>query len=117
MKLEDIYHFFDKPPPIHLSRELAVCYVLNTLLKEESCGSQLVKKLTDQCPKYRLSDSVLYGALKFLEEHGVIQGDWRKLKGRGRPRKMYRILPEQKAQAEELAALWRTYINQNVPEN
>lgn len=112
MKLEDIYQFFNDPPPIYLNRELAVCYVLDILLQKESYGTELVEQLTENHPQYRLSDTVLYKALKFLEESGVIKGYWRKLKKRGRPRKMYKILPEQQSLAEELADFWRNYIAQ-----
>jgi len=42
----------------------------------------------------------------------MIKGYWRKLQGRGRPRKMYQIVPEHQAQAEELAHLWRNYLEQ-----
>lgn len=109
MKFEDIYQFFDDPPPTYLNRELAVCYVLDALLEEESYGMALINRLSEQFPQYRLSDTVLYGALKFLEESGLIEGYWYKLKGRGRPRKMYEIVPEKQAQAQELANLWRNY--------
>jgi len=109
MKFEDIYQFFDNPPPTYLNRELTVCYVLDALLEEESYGMALINQLSEQFPQYRLSDTVLYGALKFLEESGLIRGYWYKLKGRGRPRKMYKVVPEKKAQAQELANLWRNY--------
>lgn len=111
MKFEDIYQFFNNPPPTYLNRELAVCYILDFLLQRESYGTELIEQLNDNYSQYRLSDTVLYGALKFLEQSGLIAGYWRKLKGRGRPRKMYKILPEYQEQAEELAGLWRTYIN------
>ena len=84
MKFEDIYQFFDDPPPTYLNRELAVCYVLDALLEEESYGMALINRLSEQFPQY-------------------------KLKGRGRPRKMYEIVPEKQAQAQELANLWRNY--------
>ncbi|MFB6277782.1 MAG: PadR family transcriptional regulator [Halothece sp.] len=112
MKFEDIYQFFENPPPTYLNRELAVCYVLDILLQGESYGTELIEQLTENYPKYRLSDTVLYSALKFLEQSGMIKGYWRKLQGRGRPRKMYQIVPEHQRQAEELAHLWRNYIEQ-----
>lgn len=110
MKFEDIYQFFENPPPTYLNRELAVCYVLDILLRGESYGTELIEQLTENYPQYRLSDTVLYSALKFLEQSGMIKGYWRKLQGRGRPRKMYQIVPEHQGQAEELAHLWRNYI-------
>jgi len=117
MKFEDIYQFFNNPPPTYLNRELAVCYILDILLQRESYGTELIEQLMETHPQYRLSDTVLYSALKFLEESGTIKGYWRKLKGRGRPRKMYKILPENQEQAEELAQLWRSYTSHKCAQN
>ncbi len=111
MKFEDIYQFFSDPPPTYLNRELAVCYILDFLLQRESYGTELIEQLNDNYPQYRLSDTVLYSALKFLEESGLITGYWQRQKSRGRPRKMYKIIPENEGQAEELAELWRNYIS------
>jgi len=117
MTFEDIYQFFNNPPPTYLNRELAVCYVLDFLLQKESYGTELIEQLPEQFPQYRLSDTVLYGALNFLEQSGMIQGYWQKLKGRGRPRKMYSIVRGYQDKAEELAKLWRNYLNHNHPNN
>jgi DNA-binding PadR family transcriptional regulator len=114
MRIEDIYQFFQNPPPTYLSQELAVCYVLSVLLKGESYGTELIQKLESECPNYRLSDTVLYSALKFLEDEKAILGYWKKVEGRGRPRRMYQISPEWQAQAQELAHLWQEYINKVV---
>lgn len=112
MNFEDIYRFFRNPPPFYLTKELAVCYVLDILLQGESYGTELIEYLEKYSSRYRLSDTVLYSALKFLEETGTIEGYWKKLAGRGRPRRMYQICPHSKKQAEELASLWRQYIAQ-----
>lgn len=116
MNFEDIYRFFRNPPPIYLTKELAVCYVLDILLQGESYGTELIEYLEKHSARYRLSDTVLYSALKFLEETGTIEGYWKKLSGRGRPRRMYQICPHSQKHAEELASLWRQYIAQN-PQN
>ena len=108
MKLEDIYHFFQNPPPTYLSQELAVCYVLSMLLQGESYGTELIQRLESDS-SYRLSDTVLYSALKFLEDEQAIAGYWKKVEGRGRPRRMYRIAPEWQDQSQELARLWQEY--------
>jgi DNA-binding PadR family transcriptional regulator len=110
MKFEDIYQFFRDPPPNYLNKELAVCYVLSVLLQGESYGTQLIQQLEQDYPTYRLSDTVLYSALKFLEESGVITGYWKKVEGRGRPRRMYQIRAECWAQAQELAGFWYKYM-------
>lgn len=68
MELEDIYKFFENPPPTYLGQELAVCYVLSILLRGESYGTELIQRLESEYPLYRLSDTVLYSALKFLED-------------------------------------------------
>jgi DNA-binding PadR family transcriptional regulator len=110
MKFEDIYQFFQDPPPNYLNKELAVCYVLCILLQGESYGTQLIQQLEQDYPTYRLSDTVLYSALKFLEEAEAITGYWKKVEGRGRPRRMYQIRSEWREQAQELASFWRSYM-------
>lgn len=110
MKLEDIYQFFGNPPPTYLCQELAVCYILYVLLQDESYGTELIQKLETEDPNYRLSDTVLYSGIKFLEDQKAITGYWKKLEGRGRPRRMYQVSPEWIDQARELAQLWQNYI-------
>lgn len=114
MRLEDIYQFFQNPPPTYLSQELAVCYVMSVLLKGESYGTQLIQKLESEHPDYRLSDTVLYSALKFLEDEKAIIGYWKKVEGRGRPRRMYQISEQWQSEAQTLARLWQEYINKMV---
>lgn len=109
MKLEDIYQFFQNPPPTYLSQELAVCYVLSVLLQRESYGTELIQQLESEYPDYRLSDTVLYSALKFLEDEKAIFGYWKKVEGRGRPRRMYQVSPEWSERAQQLAQLWQNY--------
>jgi len=110
MNLEDIYRFFQNPPPIHLSREQAACYVLSILLRRDSYGTELITMLEREYPRYRLSDTVLYGALRFLENEGTIAGYWQKVEGRGRPRRMYQVRGEAISQVQELAHLWHQYL-------
>lgn len=109
MNFEDIYRFFQNPPPIYLTKEQAVCYVLAILLRGDSYGTELILLLEHEYPTYRLSDTVLYSALKFLEDEDVIVGYWKKVEGRGRPRRMYQIQPEWRGRAQELAYLWQEY--------
>lgn len=109
MKFDDIYQFFQEPPPTYLNKELAVCYVLAVLLQGESYGTELIQQLENEFPTYRLSDTVLYSALKFLEETGAITGYWKKVEGRGRPRRMYQIHSDWQSQSQELANLWHKY--------
>ncbi|TBR58150.1 PadR family transcriptional regulator [Mastigocladus laminosus UU774] len=111
MKLEDIYQFFENPPPTYLCQELAVCYILYVLLQGESYGTELIQRLETEYPNYRLSDTVLYSAIKFLEDNKAITGYWKKLEGRGRPRRMYQVSYEWTPQAQDLARLWQQYIN------
>ncbi|MBF2006553.1 PadR family transcriptional regulator [Chlorogloeopsis fritschii PCC 9212] len=111
MKLEDIYKFFENPPPTYLCQELAVCYILYVVLQGESYGTELIQRLEAEYPNYRLSDTVLYSAIKFLEDHRAITGYWKKLEGRGRPRRMYQVSSEWMSQAQDLARLWQQYIS------
>ncbi|CBN53857.1 PadR family transcriptional regulator [Kamptonema animale CS-326] len=112
MKFENIYQFFQDPPPVYLNKELAVCYILSVLLHGDSYGTELIGQLEREFPIYRLSDTVLYSALKFLEDEGVIAGYWKKVEGRGRPRRMYQIFPEWRHQSQDLARLWHEYTGQ-----
>jgi DNA-binding PadR family transcriptional regulator len=109
MNFDDIYGFFRNPPPLYLNQELAVCYILNTLLAGDSYGTELIAKLDRESSTYRLSDTVLYSAIKFLESNNTIVGYWKKVEGRGRPRRMYRIEPEWHVRAGELAYFWQQY--------
>ncbi|ABG52947.1 transcriptional regulator, PadR family [Trichodesmium erythraeum IMS101] len=108
---EEIYQFFQSPPPFYLNKELAVCYVLFILLQRDSYGTELIGQVKRDYPIYRLSDTVLYSALKFLEDQGIVIGYWKKVGGRGRPRKMYQLIPQWRPQAINLARLWSEYTN------
>lgn len=114
MKFDDIYEFFQAPPPTYLNKEVAACYVLAILLEGESYGTELIERLEKEYPTYRLSDTVLYSALKFLEDTGAIAGYWKKVEGRGRPRRMYRLQPDWQAKAQELADFWMRYRATNT---
>lgn len=110
MKFEDIYQFFRDPPPVYLNKEVTVCYVLSVLAEEDSYGTELIQKLEREYIMYRLSDTVLYSALKFLEAENAIRGYWKKVDGRGRPRRMYQIREEWRPKAQELSKMWREYV-------
>jgi DNA-binding PadR family transcriptional regulator len=112
MKFDDIYRFFQNPPPHYLNQELAVCYILDVLLQEDSYGSELIARLERQSAIYRLSDTVLYSAIKFLESTGTIVPYWQKLAGRGRPRRMYQVQSNCLERARELAVFWQAYQHQ-----
>jgi DNA-binding PadR family transcriptional regulator len=115
MKFQDIYHFFEEPPPVYLSKEVAVCYVLSILLERgDSYGTALIQFLETDHGLYRLSDTVLYSALKFLEDETVIEGYWQRVEGRGRPRRMYQVVAEQLELANQLASLWQKYLDQGA---
>ncbi|MEO0406033.1 MAG: PadR family transcriptional regulator [Cyanobacteria bacterium P01_A01_bin.135] len=111
---EDIYQFFRNPPPFYLNKELAVCYVLAVLLNDDSYGTELIQMLEANYPSYRLSDTVLYSALKFLEDKSAIAGYWKKVEGRGRPRRMYQVCPDWQDDARELAQLWNEYASRHA---
>ncbi|NJK28153.1 MAG: PadR family transcriptional regulator [Coleofasciculaceae cyanobacterium SM2_3_26] len=115
MKFEDIYQFFQDPPPAYLNKELAVCYILSILLEGDSYGTALIEILEREYPAFRLSDTVLYSALKFLEKERAIAAYWKKVQGRGRPRRMYQLRSEWSSQARDLAALWQEYAARGAP--
>lgn len=111
MKLEEVYQFFATRPVTFLSPEQAVCYVLSVLLSRESYGTELIQLLEPKYPNYRLSDTVLYSALNFLETEGAIAGYWKKLESRGRPRRMLRVNDNWQTEAHKLAALWTDAVS------
>jgi DNA-binding PadR family transcriptional regulator len=114
MKFKDIYQFFQDPPPIYLEKEVAVCYVLATLLKKRnSYGVELISYIETAYPLYRLSDTLLYSALKFLEDEEILDFYWQKMDRRGRPRRMYQIKEDKIELAKQVARLWYKYLNQN----
>ena len=65
--LADIERYFRQPPPRFLDLELAVCWVLDCLLENDSYPSGLLQRLETEHPKLRLSETVLHQALDFLE--------------------------------------------------
>ncbi len=107
MKIEQIYQFFKNPSPAYLRPELAVCYVLSVLLERESYPTGLIERLKIENPRYLLSDTVLYSALEFLESENAITAYWQKAPGRGRPRRMFRLNPQWRPRAIELANFWQ----------
>ncbi len=109
MKFDDIYRFFQNPPPLYLNQELAVCYILAVLMDGDSYGTELISRLEKDSETFRLSDTVLYSAIKFLEGSGMISGYWKKVEGRGRPRRMYKIHPDWESKAREFASFWNSY--------
>jgi DNA-binding PadR family transcriptional regulator len=114
MKFQDIYHFFQAPPPIYISKEVAVCYILAVLLEHgDSYGTALIQRIEQDSSLYRLSDTVLYSALKFLEDEKVIDGYWQKVEGRGRPRRMYQVRNSRIDFARQLGNLWESYALQS----
>ncbi|MGB3495609.1 MAG: PadR family transcriptional regulator [Elainellaceae cyanobacterium] len=113
---DDIYQFFQNPPPFYLNRELAVCYVLSVLIQHDSYGTELIQLLESTYPSYRLSDTVLYSALKFLEDEDAVTGYWKKVEGRGRPRRMYQIREEWLEKSQEFASLWLSYVDSDTSE-
>lgn len=112
MKIEDIYAYYQTPHPIFLNPELTVCYVLSVLVEGNSYGTELISRLEQDYPNYRLSDTVLYGALNFLLDEEFLTGYWQKVEGRGRPRRMYQLTDKARNPAKELANLWHKYVKQ-----
>lgn len=104
--IESIQEFFRSPPPTYLGKEQAVCYILHTLLGKNSYGTELMDRLEKELPTYRLSDTVLYAALTFLEREGVIVPYWKNEEGRGRPRRMWRLEIQWRDEAQVLANFW-----------
>ena len=114
MELEEIYQFFAKEPVTFLCPEQAVCYVLSVLLKKESCATELIQQLETEYPQYRLSDPVLFDAIQFLQDQGAIMTYSKKVSGRGRPRRMFQLVPQWQDEAQKLAMLWITTASKQL---
>lgn len=110
MKLEDVYHFFEHQPTKFINSEVAVCYVLHSLLQKDCYAAELVQRLGKQYPALAVSEAVLYQALKFLEREAWIIRYPHNLEGRGRPRQMFRLVCEARTKAQELARLWERFV-------
>ncbi|MBW4441596.1 MAG: PadR family transcriptional regulator [Plectolyngbya sp. WJT66-NPBG17] len=113
LTFEDIYRFFQTPQPIFLNQELTVCYLMSVLVTNESYGTELVQKLRQSYPNYRLSDTILQSSLRFLEKQEIVTSYWKKPEKRGRPRRMYQLCPAARSRAEEFARFWQDYTSAN----
>lgn len=97
MNVQDIYQYFKNPPPIYITKEVAVCYILSVLIEEgDSYGTALLKHIRANHPPYRISDTVLYAALNFLIDEQMLSGYWQNESGRGRPDACTKLLTEEK---------------------
>ena len=108
--LADIEQYFRQPPPQFLDLELAVCWVLECLLKDDSYPSGLQQKLMREEPQLRLSETVLQQALDFLEQQGSISTYTQRCPSRGRPRRMLHLMPDARSQAEQLMSPWHSWL-------
>lgn len=110
MIFDDIYAFFESPPPVFLNAEAATCYALHALLQGDTYAAQLVQNLEQNDSRFRISECVLYQAIEFLEQEKLIIRYEQKLKTAGRPRQMFQLVPEARSQAQELAQLWEQFV-------
>ena len=110
-----IHNFFQFPPPIYLNKEQTVCYILSVLLEKDSYGTELMNNLEENS-NYRVSDTILYGALNFLEKEAITIPYWKKTEGRGRPRQMWSLATQWREEAQTLAGFWNTQLNNKINE-
>ncbi len=108
--LADIEQYFQQPPPQFLDLELAVCWVLECLLKDDNYPSGLMQKLLREEPQLRLSETVLQQALDFLEQQGSISSYPKRCPSRGRPRRMLHLQADARGQAEKLMQPWHSWL-------
>ena len=109
--LADIEQYFHQPPPQFLHLALAVCWILECLLKDDSYPSGLLQQLIQAEPQLRLSETVLQQALDFLEQQGSIGSYTQRCPARGRPRRMLHLQAEARSEAERLMGPWRTGLD------
>ena len=108
--LADIQQYFHQPPPQFLDLELAVCWILDCLLKDDNYPSGLLQRLMQEEPQLRLSETVLQQALDFLEEQGSISSYTQRCPSRGRPRRMLHLQSEARPEAEHLMKPWHSWL-------
>ena len=108
--LADIEQYFQQPPPQFLDLELAVCWVLECLLKDDNYPSGLLQQLMREEPQLRLSETVLQQALDFLEQQGSISSFPQRCPSRGRPRRMLHLQADARGQAEKLMQPWHSWL-------
>ncbi|MGC6483653.1 MAG: Pex protein [Synechococcus sp.] len=118
--LADIERSFRQPPPRFLDLELAICWVLDCLLKNDSYPSGLLQRLQNEHPKLRLSETVLHQALEFLETQGMLARYSKRCPSRGRPRHMLHLESTYRSEAEKLMKPWQHWLadvngNHNTP--
>ncbi|AII47653.1 hypothetical protein KR52_00395 [Synechococcus sp. KORDI-52] len=109
--LADIEQYFHQPPPQFLDLELAVCWILECLLKDDNYPSGLLQKLIREEPQLRLSETVLQQALEFLEQQGSISSYTQRCPSRGRPRRMLHLESNARGEAERLMQPWRSWLD------
>ena len=110
--LADIEHYFRQPPPRFLDLELAVCWVLDCLLENDSYPSRLLQRLAQEHPQLRLSETVLHQALDFLEAQGMLARYSMRCPSRGRPRRMLHLHSASRSQAQKLMKPWQQWLQQ-----
>ena len=110
--LADIESYFRQPPPRFLDLELAVCWVLDCLLENDSYPSGLLQRLEHEHPQLRLSETVLHQALDFLESQGMVDHYSKRCPSRGRPRRMLHLHQDVRGQAERLMGPWHNLLRQ-----
>ncbi|BDM78229.1 MULTISPECIES: PadR family transcriptional regulator [Acaryochloris] len=114
MNVQDIHQYFKNPPPVYITKEVAVCYILTVLLEEgDSYGTALLKHIRANHPPYRISDTVLYAALNFLIDEEMLSGYWQNESGRGRPRRMYQVAEGREEDAKNLSQLWLKFLGKD----
>jgi hypothetical protein len=87
---KNIRQHFSDSKITYLAKAEAVCYVLWLLkTRNTTYGTQMTQLIKDEFNLLQISDTVLYNAIGFLEDEGVIQSRSESGGGRGRPRTMY----------------------------
>ena len=99
-------------PSKELLRGTLEMLVLSLLRKEESYGYEIistVKELTEGI--IELKEGSLYPVLYRLEDANLIESFWQ-AKGRGNPRKYYKLTESGKLKEQELITEWKNFTVQ-----
>jgi len=107
----------NKPLERELKRGTLELVLLRVLSDHPTHGYDLVGQLGERSNgEFRMKDGTLYPVLYRLEDAGLITPEWDQPeaetssgRGRGVPRKIYRLTDAGRDRLEELIAAWRTF--------
>jgi DNA-binding PadR family transcriptional regulator len=112
MNLLDIIKYLETDHKKYLNIPQATAYILHQLQENDLCGTELLVVINGSTV-YALSDTVFYSAVQTLIDEKILTSYEQKVKGRGRPRKIFTIVSEMKIKSQEIAKYWELKYGNN----